>query len=124
MYNFCKWFYIFLISSLVFTQEIEPCDGHCLSEGELNRIVGDMKDLEVKLDFSNKEILLLNSIILDHEKNDSLNVSLINNYKNQLIWKEEMIDLVKPKWYHNRYIWFGLGIAFTSGSVMLAGQIN
>ena len=87
-------------------------------------MVGDMKDLEVKLDFSNKEILLLNSIILDHEKNDSLNVSLINNYKNQLIWKEEMIDLVKPKWYDNKYLWFFGGIIITSGAVYLAGQID
>ena len=39
----------------------------------------------------------LNLQIKDYMKNDSLNVSLINDYKNQLQWKEEMIDLVSEK---------------------------
>ena len=33
----------------------------------------------------------LNLQIQDYIKNNSLNVSLINDYKNQLQWKEEMI---------------------------------
>ena len=43
---------------------------------------------------------------------------------NQLQWKEEMIDLVKPKWYDNKYLWFFGGMIITSGSIYLAGQIK
>ena len=51
-------------------------------------------------------------------------MNFINDYKNQLQWKEEMIDLVKPKWYDNKYLWFFGGMIITSGSVYLAGQIK
>ena len=67
---------------------------------------------------------MLNGLISDYKLNDSLNVSLINDYKKQLEYKDEMIDLVKPKWHENKYLWFGLGVFFTAGSVHLAGQIN
>ena len=35
-----------------------------------------------------------------------------------------MIDLVKPKWYDNKYLWFFGGMIITGGSVYLAGQID
>ena len=35
-----------------------------------------------------------------------------------------MIKIVKPKWYENKWIWFGLGVGFTTSSVYLAGQIG
>ena len=34
-----------------------------------------------------------------------------------------MIQVVKPKWYENKWIWFGLGVVATAGSVKLAGEI-
>ena len=55
---------------------------------------------------------------------DSLNTLLIKDYKQQLQFKEEIIDLVRPKWYDNKYLWFFGGIIITSGSVYLAGQIK
>ena len=55
---------------------------------------------------------------------EKLNESLINDYKKQLEFKEEIIDLVRPKWYDNKYLWFFGGIIITSGSVYLAGQIK
>ena len=67
---------------------------------------------------------MLNDLIIDYKLNDSLNVSLINDYKQQLVFKEEMIDLVKPKWYDNKYLWFFGGVILTSGAVYLAGQID
>ena len=50
-------------------------------------------------------------------------VNITNNIK-ELEFKEEIIDLVKPKWYDNKYLWFFGGIIITSGSVYLAGQIK
>ena len=113
---------ILLMFSFIFTQE--PCEGTCLSEVELNEIINDMKKLEFDLDKELKIKENLNSQIYMYIQNDSLNVSLINDYKNQLVWKEEMIDLVKPKWYDNKYLWFFGGIIITSGAVYLAGQID
>ena len=113
---------ILLIFSFVFTQE--PCEGTCLSQEELGGIINDMDSLKFDL---NKQLKLnnnLNSQIYKYIQNDSLNLSLINDYKNQLVWKEEMIDLVKPKWYDNKYLWFFGGMIITSGAVYLAGQID
>jgi len=111
-----------LLMSFIFTQE--PCDGTCFSEQEVVNITNNIKELEFELE-KNKEIEVnLNSQIYMYIQQDSLNQTLINDYKNQLIWKEEMIDLVKPKWYDNKYLWFFGGMIITSGAVYLAGQID
>ena len=117
-----KFLFLLLIFSFVFTQE--PCEGTCLSQEELGGIVNDMDSLKFDL---NKQLNLnenLNSQIYMYIQNDSLNTALISDYKNQLVWKEEMIDLVKPKWYDNKYLWFFGGIILTSGAIYLAGQID
>jgi len=113
---------LILLLSFTFTQE--PCDGTCFSEQEVINITNNIKELEFKLEKGLEIESNLNLQIQDYMKNDSLNVSLINDYKNQLQWKEEMIDLVKPKWYDNKYLWFFGGIIITSGSIYLAGQIK
>ena len=111
-----------LLMSFTFTQE--PCDGTCFSEQEIVNITNNIKELEFNLEKSKEIEENLNSQIYMYIQNDSLNVSLINDYKKQLQWKEEMIDLVKPKWYDNKYLWFFGGMIITSGSVYLAGQIK
>ena len=56
------------------------------------------------------------------EKN-KLNQSQIEDYLRLIKLKDEMIKVVKPKWYENKWIWFGLGVVATAGSVKLAGEI-
>ena len=115
-------FLFILLISFTFTQE--PCDGTCFSEQEVVNITNNIKELEFELE-KNKEIEVnLNSQIYMYIQQDSLNISLIKDYKQQLQFKEEIIDLVKPKWYDNKYLWFFGGIIMTSGAVYLAGQIN
>ena len=111
-----------LLMSFIFTQE--PCNGTCFSEQEVLNITNNIKELQFDLEKYKEIEANLNLQIKDYAKNDSLNVSLINDYKNQLQFKEEIIDLVKPKWYDNKYLWFFGGIIITSGSVYLAGQIK
>ena len=114
--------FILLLISFTFTQE--PCEGTCFSEEEVLNITNNIKELQFDIEKYKEIEGNLNLQIKDYVKNDSLNVSLINDYKNQLQWKEEIIDLVRPKWYDNKYLWFFGGIIITSGSVYLAGQIK
>ena len=113
---------LILLLSFTFTQE--PCEGTCLTEEETQNITNNIKELQFDIEKYKEIEENLNSQIYMYIQQDSLNVSLINDYKNQLVWKEEMIDLVKPKWYDNKYLWFFGGIIITSGSVYLAGQIK
>ena len=113
---------ILLMFSFVFVQE--PCEGTCLSEEESINITNNIQELQFNLDKSLKINENLNSQIYMYIQSDSLYQSQIEDYKKQLELKEEMIDLVKPKWYENKWLWFGLGVAFTSGSVTLAGQLK
>ena len=118
MYNIILMFFL----SLLFTQDV--CEGHCLSQDELNAIMNDMKNLEFDLEKELKINENLNSQIYMYIQSDSLYQSQIKDYKKQLEMKEEMIKLVKPKWHENKYLWFFGGILITSGSVYLAGQIK
>ena len=111
-----------LLFSLSFMQE--PCEGTCLSEEETNNLFNNIQECEFDKEKCTKKLENLNSQIYMYIQNDSLNTALINDYKNQLVWKEEMIDLVKPKWYDNKYLWFFGGMIITSGAVYLAGQID
>jgi hypothetical protein len=102
----------------------EPCLGTCLSEEETKNLFNNIQECEFNLEKCSKINENLNEQIymyIQTIENDSL---LIVDYKKQIKLKEDMIDLVKPKWYENKWIWFGLGVTFTSGSVYLAGQIG
>ena len=115
---------LILILLLSFSITQEPCDGTCFSEQEVVNITNNIKELEFKLEKTKEIEENLNSQIYMYIQQDSLNISLIKDYKQQLQFKEEMIDLVKPKWYDNKYLWFFGGIILTSGSIYLAGQIK
>ena len=113
---------IILLFSFSFSQE--PCEGTCFSEEEVLNITNNIKELQFDVEKYKEIEVNLNSQIQTYIEQEKLNESLISDYKNQLQWKEEMIDLVKPKWYDNKYLWFFGGIIITSGSVYLAGQIK
>tara|TARA_B100000900_G_scaffold328937_1_gene289286 strand:- start:177 stop:533 length:357 start_codon:yes stop_codon:yes gene_type:complete len=115
-------FLFILLMSFTFTQE--PCDGTCFSEQEVINITNNIKELEFKLEKGLEIEANLNSQIQSYIEQEKLNQSLINDYKKQLEMSEEMIKLVRPKWYDNKYLWFFGGMIITSGSVYLAGQIK
>ena len=115
---------LLLIFLLSFVISQEPCEGTCLSEEETKNLYNNIQELQFDLD-KNKEIIEnLNSQIYMYIQNDSLNQSQIEDYKTKLQYKDEMIELVKPQWYENKYLWFGMGVIFTASSVRLAGKIN
>ena len=111
-----------LLLSFSFTQE--PCEGTCFSEEEVLNITNNIKELQFDVEKYKEIEVNLNSQIQSYIEQEKLNESLISDYKKQLEFKEEIIDLVRPKWYDNKYLWFFGGIIITSGSVYLAGQIK
>ena len=85
---------ILLMFSFVFVQE--PCEGTCLSEEESINITNNIQELQFNLD---KQLKI----------NENLN--------------SQIYIYIQPKWYENKWIWFGLGVIATAGSVKLAGEI-
>jgi hypothetical protein len=108
--------------SFTFTQEL--CEGHCLTQVELENIMNDINKLEFDLDKSLKINENLDSQIYMYIQSDSLYKSQIVDLNKQIQLKNDMIKLVKPKWYDNKYLWLFGGVIITSGSIYLAGQIN
>ena len=113
---------LILFLSLSFMQE--PCEGTCFSEEETQNMFNNIQALEFKRESCESAYLNLESQIKDYD------VSILN-YKEQIKLcekqieiKEDMIKTIKPKWYHNRYLWFFGGVIFTSSSVFLTGQIK
>ena len=116
-----KLFFI-LLMSFTFTQE--PCEGTCFSEEEVLNITNNIKELQFDVEKYKEIEVNLNSQIQTYIEQERLNQLLVEDYKKQLEMSEEMIKLVKPKWYENKYLWFFGGILITSGSIYLAGQIK
>ena len=116
-----KLLLILLMFGFVFTQE--PCEGTCLSEEETTNLFNNIKELEFDLNKSNEINANLTLQISDYSKLVESNKLLIEDYKLQIELKDDMIQVVKPKWYDNKYLWFGLGVVFTSGTVYLEGQL-
>ena len=102
----------------------EPCEGTCLSEEETKNLYNNIQELQFDVEKYKEIEENLNSQIYMYIQSDSLYKSQIEDYKTKLQYKDEMIELVKPQWYENKYLWFGFGVIFTAGSVHLAGQIN
>ena len=77
-----KTLIMILLCSFVFTQEV--CEGTCLSEEETKNLFNNVQELEFNL-----------------EKAKTLNLEyedLMKDYETQIKLKDDMIELVKPKW--------------------------
>ena len=115
---------LILILMMSFLIPQEPCEGTCLSEEETKNLYNNIQELQFDIEKYKEIEENLNSQIYMYIQSDSLYKSQIEDYKTKLQYKDEMIELVKPQWYENKYLWFGFGVIFTAGSVHLAGQIN
>ena len=128
-----KMFFVVLLFLMpIIGQEV--CDGKCYSDEEVLNIANTIKDNEAEIDSLNqiiqidKEInrKLENNIYMyiEKSKNDSLLMDLkyqqIEVLNERIILYDDRLKAVEPKWYENRYLWFGLGVVFTTGSVHLA----
>ena len=85
---------LILLFSFALTQE--PCEGTCFSEEEVLNITNNIKELQFDVEKYKEIEVNLNSQIQSYIEQEKLYESLINDYKKQLEFKEEIIDLVKP----------------------------
>ena len=102
-----------------------------LSQEEMLGIANNIKELQHSDSSKSVQISIYEDLVKEMEnqiKSDSLILvkkdEQIQLLKERDVANEKLVDLVKPKWYDNKYLWFFGGIIITSGSVYLAGQIK
>jgi len=115
-------FILILLLSFSFTQEV--CEGTCFSEEEVQNMFDNIKALEFKREVCESAYTNLESQIKDYDKLTMNYEESVRLCEVQIKIKEDMIKTIKPKWYHNRYLWFFGGVFFTSSTVYLAGQLD
>ena len=125
-----KRFIYCLLISLTFLMSQEPCEGTCLSEEQTINITNSLKELEFKDSTNTIIISNLNDQIklyMEQHANDSLLIDL-NVQKSKLLdgrikLYDDLVKEIKPKWYENKWLWFGLGVITTAGSIKIAGEL-
>ena len=111
-----------LIFSLLFPQEV--CEGECYTDEEAQNIELYITGLEQKDSQNSKIIKNLNEQIQMYIQQTEIDSTIIENYKEQLEIKDEMIKTIKPKWYDNKYLWYAGGIASMILAIWAAGQVS
>jgi|TARA_B100001079_G_C16326981_1_gene477291 hypothetical protein len=101
-----------------------------LSDEEIKGIYKNIKLLQVEND-SLKQINNINNVLITkyevQAKTDSLLLVKKNEYiellNNKTTLLEEKVKVVKPKWYDNKYLWYGYGIFSIVVPVWITSQI-
>ena len=101
-----------------------------LSDEEIKGIYKNIKLLQVEND-SLKQINNINNVLITkyevQAKTDSLLLVKKNEYiellNNKTTLLEEQVKVVKPKWYDNKYLWYGYGIFSIVVPVWITSQI-
>ena len=117
-----KFLSILLIFSLLFPQEV--CEGTCYTDEEVQNIELYITELEQN---SSKDSLIIGNLseqlqLYIHQT--QIDSGIIENYKEQLRIKDEMIKTIKPKWYDNKYLWYAGGVLSMILPIWAAGQVN
>jgi hypothetical protein len=115
---FYKLFLPLILIGIIF------CNENLLSEEETIQLFNVVQELEYKDSLNLQIINNLELQLQDYSKLYDNSLLQIEDYKTQVKLHKDMIDLVKPKWYENKYLWFFGGVIITSGAVYLAGQID
>ena len=124
-----KFLSLLLIFSFLFSQTIVE-EEECFTESEIQEIELHISTLEQSDSLNVIEIDKLKEILKLYEEKDKNNeiwldlqfrkTKLLNE---QISLYDDLVKEVKPKWYENKWLWFGLGVVCTAGSVKLAGEI-
>ena len=123
-----RYFIYILFLGLLFGQDTKT---YTFTEEEVLGFTNKIKELELKDSLNVSLVIDLEkqiSLLEENSKSDSL---IIDFRTQQLQLQEETINLykekvkvVKPKWHENKWLWFVYGVAATSVSVKLAGELK
>ena len=103
---------------------------YTFTEKEILGFTNEIKRLEVKDSLNTiliSDLEKINVKLEDNAKTDStllsfkdLQIGLLNE---EIELYKRKVKLVKPKWYQNKWLYFGYGVLGTSTSVWLTGQL-
>jgi predicted DNA-binding protein (MmcQ/YjbR family) len=114
-----KLILILLIVSIVFSQQT-----YTFTEEEVKSLYNSIQELE-NADSTNQKIIEnLNEQIYMYIQQTEIDSTIIENYKEQLELKDEVIKNIKPAWHENKYLWFSMGIASMIVPIWAVGQIK
>ena len=108
-----------LIVSLLFSQQT-----YTFTEEEVKSLYSSIQELENADSLNQKIIENLNEQIYMYIQQTEIDSTIIENYKEQLELKDEMIKNIEPKWYDNKYIWYSYGILSMLVPIWAIGQIK
>jgi len=116
---FKKLFILSIVFSLIFPQKVYE-----FTEEEVKSLFSSIKELERRDSLNNDLIINLENQLKSSEmisKNDSL---IIIELETQLKLKDDLIKQITPKWYENKYLWFGYGVSAILIPVWVLGKIK
>ena len=113
---------ILLIFSFLFPQEV--CEGTCYTDEEAQNIELYITELEQNGSKDSLIIGNLNEQLQLYIHQTQIDSGIIENYKEQLRIKDEMIKTIKPKWYDNKYLWYSMGVASMILPIWGMGQLK
>ena len=101
---FKKFLIIPILFSLLYSEKV-----YTFTEDEVKSLFSSIKEFERKDSLNNIIVANLESQINDYEiivKNDSL---IKIELEKQINLKDDLIKVIEPKWYENKYLWFSYG---------------
>ena len=113
----------FLVLLLTFSF-LFPQKTYTFTEEEMKYLYASIQELENTDSLNQKIIENLNKQIYMYIQQTETDSQIIENYKEQLKLKEDLIKELKPKWHENKYLWYSMGIATMIVPIWAVGQIK
>ena len=113
----------FLVLLLTFSFLL-PQKTYEFTEEEVNFLYTSVQKLENADSLNQKIIENLNEQIYIYIQQTNIDSTIIENYKEQLVLKDEIITNIKPTWHENKYLWFSMGIVSMIVPIWAVGQIK
>ena len=116
---FKKLFILLISISVIFSQQTFE-----FTEDEVMELYSAIQKLEYSDSLNQKIVENLNEQIYMYIQQTEIDSTIIENYKEQLQLKEDLIKELKPKWYDNKYLWYSMGVASMLLPIWGIGQVS
>ena len=113
----------FLVLLLTFSFLL-PQKTYEFTEEEVKSLYASIQELENADSLNQKIIENLNEQIYMYIQQTEIDSTIIENYKEQLALKDDLIKELKPKWHENKYLWYSMGIVSMIVPIWAIGQIK